>query len=156
MKRLIASLILLMALIVPLAVPAVAQAAEADEPDCNNSSAFLGFPTWYRYLEFEYNEETDDCKVVGPAYEDGENAGNLRWPEVVGRVAIAVVEIGLRFAGIIAVAYVIYGGFRFITSQGDPENAKSARQTIQNALIGLVIALVAIGSVSFIGAQFLS
>jgi hypothetical protein len=46
---------------------------------------------------------------------------------------------------------VFISGFKFITSQGNPESAKSARMTAINALIGLVIVMIATAVVSYIG-----
>lgn len=110
---------------------------------CDDSMTFfLGFPTWYKYLELDAN-----CEVVGPANSDGK----FNWPLAAGYVGLAAVEILLRLAALFAVGFVIYGGFRYITSQGDPEGAKSARQTIINALVGLVIAIAAASIVAFIG-----
>ena len=47
--------------------------------------------------------------------------------------------------------FVMVGGARYITSQGEPENIKAAQQTILNAIIGGIIALLASGIVAFIG-----
>ncbi|MDQ3123967.1 MAG: hypothetical protein M3Q14_04785 [bacterium] len=109
----------------------------ADKP-----ASFLGLPTWYRYLELDTN-----CEIVGPMRED--DPTKLDWQKASGRVGLAIIEILLRIVGLVAVVYVIYGGFRYITSEGEPENAKSARQTIINGLIGLIISLVATGLVAF-------
>jgi hypothetical protein len=108
-----------------------------DEP-----SSFLVLPTWYKYLDLDEN-----CEVVGPMRDD--NPEKLDWQKASGRIGLAITEALLRIVGLVAVAYVIYGGFRYILSQGDPENAKSARQTIINGLIGLVISLIATGAVAF-------
>lgn len=118
----------------------------AAQADCNDRS-FLGLPSWHKYLE--KSSRNGRCEITGPA--DPDNSTQLNWPRVVGYVAIALVEILLRVASLVAVGYVIYGGFRYITSQGEPENAKSARQTIINAVIGLVIAIASASIVSFLG-----
>lgn len=53
-----------------------------------------------------------------------------------------IVEWGLWIAGILAFAFLIYGGVLFITAKGDAEQATKARNTILYALLGiLVIAL---------------
>lgn len=113
----------------------------------NCVGSFFGLPPWYNYLDLN-----GDCEVVGPS-ETVDGVQGLVWPTVVGLVTLAVVEAMLMIAALVTVGYVMYGGFRFITSQGDPEGAKSARQTVINALIGLVIAMVASGVVRFIGAR---
>lgn len=46
-------------------------------------------------------------------------------------------------AGIIAVAVIVYGGVKYVTSQGDPGKTKQAGQIIAYALIGLVVVLLA-------------
>jgi hypothetical protein len=66
-------------------------------------------------------------------------------------IGIVVFEDLLRIAGIVAVGYVIYGGINYQTSQGEPENTHRARQTITNAMIGVVIAVLGSAAVNFIG-----
>jgi hypothetical protein len=49
---------------------------------------------------------------------------------------------------------VIIGSFQYILTQGEPEKAKNAKSTIQNALIGLVIVILSTAIINFIGARF--
>lgn len=108
---------------------------------CDGSQAFFGLPAWYKYIELE--EVAGRCQI----------AGGFQFPSDLALVSLAMLEIVLRLAGLIAIAYVIYGGFQFVTSQGDPEASKKARQTIINAVIGLVIALFATALVAFVGTR---
>jgi ABC-type Fe3+ transport system permease subunit len=101
------------------------------------AGSFLGFPTWYEFL---------------PPNPSGS-------PELTGindiwLIVAAVIDILLRIAAIIAIFVVIYGGIQFITSQGDPQKAASARTTVTNALIGLVIAVTAATLVTFLAGRF--
>lgn len=50
-----------------------------------------------------------------------------------------IINWALAIAFIAAVIMLIWGGFRYITSAGNDEQAKGARGTIVNALIGMVI-----------------
>lgn len=150
---------LLMIVIGGSSLPAQVHAA-ADT--CNKSSAFLGLPTWYSYLELgeEYAIGTDGkpvlvdgnkvvidkCAILGPAGTDG----GLNLAAVVPLVGLAVLEIMLRLAGLAGFIFVVYGGFKYITSQGEPDKTKQSRQTITNALIGIVISIIAAAAVSFI------
>jgi len=136
-----------------IAQPKIALAAV--DPACDGSAGFLGFPTWYKYLNVVPELDGSSCSVVGPPGTSIYNP-EVDWQKASGYVALAVVEILLRIAALVAVGYVMYGGFRYITSQGDPEGAKTARQTIINGLIGLVIGLVATGAVAFIANQLTS
>jgi hypothetical protein len=68
-------------------------------------------------------------------------------------VLLAVVDSLLRVAGIVAVAFVLVGAFRYISSSGNPEETARAQSTIINALIGVAIAVVSIAFVVFLGNQ---
>ncbi len=86
-------------------------------------------PTWYKYLD----EET-----VG-----GKCSAKVNFPEDLSRILLAIFEILLRVGGMVAFFFIIYGGFQYLTSQGEPDKAKAARTTIVNALVGLVLAMMA-------------
>ncbi|MFH1749774.1 MAG: hypothetical protein ABH837_02695 [bacterium] len=45
----------------------------------------------------------------------------------------------LIFAMVFAVIYAIWGGYQYITSAGDAEKATAGRNTLVNAIIGLII-----------------
>jgi ABC-type Fe3+ transport system permease subunit len=105
---------------------------------CSGGS-FLGFPKWYKYL--------DAAPIVG--------ANNTCSPQVtsltdVWLIVAAIIEILLRVSALLAVVFIIYGGFSYTTSQGDPEATSRAKNTLTNALIGLAIAVTATAVVSFI------
>lgn len=49
----------------------------------------------------------------------------------------------LGIVGAIAVLFIIYGGFRYITAQGNSQQMDTAKNIIIKAIIGLVIVVVA-------------
>lgn len=53
----------------------------------------------------------------------------------------------LWFLGALAVVFVIYGGILYITSGGDAEKTKKARDTLLYAIIGVIIIILAIAIV---------
>lgn len=53
------------------------------------------------------------------------------------------IKIALAFCGMIAVAFIIAGGYQYITSAGNQETSKKAGQTITYAIVGLIIVLAA-------------
>lgn len=61
-----------------------------------------------------------------------------------------VLSAALAFGGITATAFIIWGGFKYIRSGGDPKQADNARQTITYAIIGLIIVMLAYFILSFI------
>lgn len=109
---------------------------------CNSTPNFFNFPAWYEYITLTHNSVTDRCEVP-------DNFGVQDFP----LVGLALVDIALRVAALAAVAYVIWGGIQFVIAQGEPDKTKKARQTVINALIGLVISILAAGIVAFIGAR---
>lgn len=66
----------------------------------------------------------------------------------------SILRNGLRIfvfiVGFTSIVMVMVGGFRYITSQGDPGGLASARQTLIYAIVGLVIALASEGILRFI------
>lgn len=106
------------------------------------SHNFFGLPTWYKYLEDagRMAPKGKVCQLVGP----------FQMSDVL-LVALGLLDIGLRLAGILAVAYIIYGGIQYVISQGEPDKTKKAQETIINALIGVVLAMLATVIVQFIG-----
>jgi len=53
-----------------------------------------------------------------------------------------VVSYALGFAGIVLFILLIVGGFKYITSGGDPKAVEGAKKTLTSAIIGLVLILV--------------
>ena len=54
-----------------------------------------------------------------------------------------------------AVGFIIWGGFKYTKSQGDPGKLNEAKGAITNALIGLGIALGSVAIVEFIQSRIL-
>lgn len=102
----------------------------------DKDSAFLSFPTWYRGL---CESGTDAIKVDGGSPAD-----------IVFTIALNVIDIALRIVGLLAVGYLIYGGFRYVTSRGSPDETKKAQDIILKAVIGLVIAMLSTVVISFV------
>jgi hypothetical protein len=105
-------------------------------------SNFLDFPTWYSYLKDGIYDAHGVCLPRFQGLSD-------TW-----LVVMAIIEILLRVAAIMAVIFVVYAGISYTTSQGDPEATGRAKGTLVNALIGLAIAVMASAIVAFIAGSF--
>lgn len=103
---------------------------------CSTATGFLTLPVWYRGL----NKSATDCDLVSPDAVGG--ISNFIW-----RIALNIVDIALQLVGYIAAGFILYGGFLFLRSAGDPAKTARARTMILDAAIGLVIS---IGSVAII------
>ena len=62
----------------------------------------------------------------------------------------SILNVVYSLIGIVAVIFVIIGGFKYMTSQGEPGRVQQAKNTILYALIGLVITVSAFAITAFI------
>lgn len=53
-------------------------------------------------------------------------------------------------AGIVAVIAIIYGGIRYVTSNGDSSQIQSAKNTILYGVIGLIVVIAAAAITNFV------
>lgn len=111
-------------------------AAEEATGDCG-APQFLGFKPWYAGLCDEDNE------IVFPEGGEGEEATNMKLATFVWTIILNVVFDVILVVGYLAIGFIIYGGFLYITSQGDPGKAAKGKQTLASAIIGTVIAMLA-------------
>ncbi len=112
--------------------------------DLNAGGSFFGIPHWYQYLQGETDSVTGKCVIKFQL-----NSWYDAWA-----IAFGIVNILMFIAGFVAVGFVIYGGFQYMTSQGEPDKTAAAKNTITNAIVGLVIVLLAIPIIAFIGGKF--
>lgn len=61
-----------------------------------------------------------------------------------------LVNTFLFAAGLIAVIFLIIGGIRYITSTGDSSRIKAAKDTILYAIIGLIVAILALPIANYV------
>lgn len=137
MKRFasIAGYIVGVMLLVALVAPGQTAAAATACPSKN----ILGFPAWFNGLEC-----TGD-PISG--YTVTPKTANDTWIIVMN-----IVQWLILAGGYVALYFIIWSGFKFITAEGEPDKIKQARQTITNAVIGLIIVLVAVAVVRTIQA----
>lgn len=63
---------------------------------------------------------------------------------------VAILNFVYSIAGVIAVAFIVFGGIQYSTAQGDPGKVRKAGQTLAFAIIGLIIVLLATVFTNFI------
>ena len=69
-------------------------------------------------------------------------ASSSTGPQNLTGLITTILNWGLSIVGLIAVAFVIYGGFMYVTAASTKRNDE-AKKIIMNALIGLVIVILA-------------
>jgi hypothetical protein len=52
-----------------------------------------------------------------------------------------IIQLALTLGGLAAFVMLIVGGFKFLTSSGDPKQAESAKNTVTWAVGGLIVAI---------------
>lgn len=90
---------------------------------------FLGFKPWYDGLC-----EGGEIKTINKGDEQA-------LTQFVWRIVLNVIFDLTLAIGYIAVAMVIYGGYLYMMSQGDPGKAAKGKKTLTSAIIGVVIAI---------------
>lgn len=65
-----------------------------------------------------------------------------------------IIQIVLSVAGALAVIFIIIGGIIYATSAGDSGRIKRGKETITQAITGLVIILGAYAAIVFISSKF--
>lgn len=80
---------------------------------------------------------------VGTKFEDPLankfGGANATLANVFGLIMNVVLGVGIA----LTVIYLILGGIKYITSQGDQKNTQTAREWLTNAVIGFIIVLSA-------------
>jgi hypothetical protein len=112
-----------------MAVPQTAFAA------CNDT--LLTFPAWYKGLM------DGNCEIKSPTA-----AGGLS--TFIWTIVLNVIEVGLQLVGYIAAGFIIRGGFKYMTSVGDPGETAKAKKIITDAVIGLIISIMSVAIVNLI------
>lgn len=78
---------------------------------------------------------------IGRIFPQGGIAGAKTLGGPFGLIAY-VVRILLTLAGGIAVLFVIVGGYQYVTSAGNEEQAEKGKKTVINAIIGIIVVVL--------------
>lgn len=77
------------------------------------------------------------------------NAFNAQGTKTLSEMATSIINWVLVLLGIIALAYIIYGGVMFITSAGESDKVTNARNTLLYAIIGIIVIVLAFAIVNW-------
>jgi hypothetical protein len=99
---------------------------------------FFGLPAWYDGLT-----DSITCDIVHP-----DKVGGLS--SFIWRIALNVIEAIMMIVGYASVIMIIIGGYKYMIATGSPDNIKAAKDTIRNAIIGLVVALGSVGIINVV------
>lgn len=112
----------------------------ADGEGGSCSVEFLGLRPWYYgldslgWMDDKCNIKTPDGGLGNTADTAGDNMAKFIWTIILN----VLVDL-FTIAGVVALGFVIYGGYLFLRSGGDVAFATKGRKTVVAALVGLLI-----------------
>jgi len=143
MKKMFVGMFVTLLSVLSLAFIMPTPVVSAEECNTDIDSSFLGFPTWYRGLCKKGTDEIEDFADKEPS-------------TLIFTIALNVLDILLRVVGLLAVGFVVWGGVQYVISNGEPDKAKKALDTILKAGIGMAIAMMSAIIVGFVVARMSS
>jgi hypothetical protein len=102
------------------------------------TGTFFSFPSWDACLNH-------DATTGAPVLDKLDD---------IWLVAFPLVESMIRAAGYISVAFIIWGGVKYIRSEGNASEMTGAKDTIRNALIGLILCVSSVAVVQYVAGLF--
>jgi hypothetical protein len=116
LRKVLLTLSLAVATIMPLALPTASYAAEGIQQNlCAGANL----------------DVNTDCNTGGITNQEAQ--------ERINRIIRTVINLFSLVVGVVAVIMIIIGGLKYITSGGDSGNVSGAKNTILYAIIGIVI-----------------
>ncbi|HUW21172.1 MAG TPA: hypothetical protein VMW41_00755 [Candidatus Bathyarchaeia archaeon] len=88
-----------------------------------------------------------------PTYNDID-AGNFKLQVSLGELISTIIPYTYALAGLGLFFYLIIGGFKLLTSGGDPKKAAAARQILTNAIFGFLIVIASYWVFQIVGVIF--
>lgn len=117
-------------------VPTPVMAACPGSPsECScGTGNFLGMKPWYAGL---CDGNGSESNIATPS----EKGSGITISTFVWTIVLNVLFDLMVMIGYIAVGFVIYGGYLYILSQGDPGKAQKGKRTLMTAITGVIIAM---------------
>jgi len=104
---------------------------------CNER--LLTLPAWYKGVL-----DPSTCQVKSP----GSDTASLN--KFIWTIVLNIIEMILQLVAYITVAFIIVGGYKYMTSAGSADGMVKARKTITNAVVGLILSILSVVIVNVI------
>lgn len=109
--------------------------AEGESTVCEKKLLWLFVP-WYAGLT------NADCSIKSPA-EVGDTDGTNGLSTFIWTIVTNILYDLFMLADFLALGYIIYSGFLYMTSEGEPGKMTKAKDSLVRAITGFIIVLVA-------------
>lgn len=124
---------------------ALSQSTTSYAGPCKGAT-IVAIPAWYDNLCGSDQKTLQSPKeFAGTGSDDKTGIGKY-----LTIIAMNIVTILLYVVGYVSLAFIIWGGFKYIISGDSSNGTSAAKTTILNAIIGLIISIMAIAIVKFI------
>ncbi len=90
-------------------------------------------------LAFAQNQVSDGLGSIQGSFGFSSPLTTAQTP---AQLATQIINLMLMFAGIVAVFFIIIGGYRYLTAGGNSEQVEAGRTSVTNAIIGVVIIIL--------------
>ena len=99
-------------------------------------------------LSFAASPAYDNLNKVGSGLDNAPYApaDQNKLAEIIG----IVIQAFLGILGVLFLIYMLYAGYHWMTAQGDEEKVTKAKDTIQRAVIGLIVTIGAYAITYFV------
>lgn len=144
-KYVLSSLLVVVAAFVANTSLVPAQSAYAGA--CDGQNGFF-VPRWYDDLC-----KADKKTIMSPADMGGGTTAadtGARFSKWVGTIAMNIVKMLLVVVGYVSLAFIIWGGFKYMTAGDNSSGTVAARKTIMNAVIGLIISIMSVAIINLV------
>jgi amino acid transporter len=94
--------------------------------------------------------DTNQLKALGNATYGQEATEKATSETYLAETIGGIIKMALGFLGLILVVLIIYGGFLWMTAGGNEEQVKKAKKFLENAIIGLIIVILAYSITYFV------
>lgn len=110
------------------------------ESNCNRE--ILGFRPWY-YGSDVSTSASGTCEIKSPN-------GDTELQKFITQIVANVLSDLFVAIAYIAIGFIIYSGFMYITSDGNPSKAAKAQKSLAGSIIGLIVSVAAAAIVRFV------
>ena len=100
-----------------------------EEPDDSCANSMLGLRPWYKGLA---TREGGDCRIGTIGTVNGDT-----------NIALNLVFDAALMSSMVATGFIIWGGYKYIMSEGEPGKVMEGKRIITGAVIGLILTISA-------------
>ena len=129
-----------LALLLTATMPVIGLSPNANAAACgeNSDAGFLGLPPWHRGLACNNDAVDLTAQPIGT---------------IVVIIALNIVDMALRLLSLVAVGFIVFGGFQYMIARGNPGGVAKGKATVTHAVIGLIIGIASSAIVGFLASR---